>query len=148
MENGLFYRHEVKIEAPAEVVWDAFVDPENSSEFLFGCQLLSDWELGSSVKWEGNEDGAIYAQGIVVTFDEYKELAFTVYDPDSKYNDAPENHLVARFTFEYADGITTLKIKQGDYSKVENGEQRHRDSSGWVTVFEDLKQMIEELEQE
>ena len=49
-----------KISAPAEVVWDALLNPDAVRQFMFGTTVSSDWHEGHSIKWSGTFQGKRY----------------------------------------------------------------------------------------
>lgn len=110
---------------------------------MFGCNVISDWQPGSSVTWRGAADDVAYVVGHVKVFNPHTELAFTVFDPSGKYADIPENYLTTRYILEEQEGGTMLSVSQGDYSKVDNGDERYKHNSSWEMVLNDMKSLLE-----
>ena len=52
------------------------------------------------------------------------------------------------YDLEEADGITTLHLTQGDYTKVANGDTRYaagyNDGQGWQPILDQIKAICEE----
>lgn len=57
MNNPLIITNSITINAPAEKVWDALVNPEQTKKYMFGCEAVSDWKPGSELLWKGNYEG-------------------------------------------------------------------------------------------
>ena len=143
MSEGKYFKFAIVIEAEPKVVWEALTNPIFTKIYMFGCEVVSDWKLWEPVEWKGAEDGIIYVKGILLDYEKEKKLSYTVFDPNAGYKDIPENYLTTTYLIEQSEGKTVLSISQGDYSKVENGEKRFKESIGWKMVLKGLKQMLE-----
>lgn len=49
MNNNLIARASITINAPAEKVWSALVNPEAIKQFMFGTNVATDWRAGSTI---------------------------------------------------------------------------------------------------
>ena len=147
---NLFIRNSIIINAPASKVWDALVNPEQTKKYMFGCETVSDWRVGSSLLWRGQYEGKdmVFVKGNVVDIKPERYLEYTVIDPNSTIEDIPENYLTITYELSEEKGNTLLKVTQGDYSKVADGEQRFKDSSnngeGWNPILVQIKKLVEE----
>ena len=140
----LFYKQTVFILAPVSKVWDALVNPQITPGYMFGCAVISDWTPGSNVAWKSITDNIEYVKGNLVTFNPEKELAFTVFDPNAGYVDAPVNYLTTRYQLSSMDAGTTVQVSQGDFSVVENGMKRFSETSiGWEMTLNSFKRLLE-----
>ncbi len=144
MSTPLFYKYSITIKADADKVWAARTNPEMTKQYMFGCEAITDWKVGSEVIWKDVSDGIIYVKGHVVKFEPNSVLAFTVFDPNGTYEDIPENYLTGEYRLSYSDGETTLDISQGDYSIVADGQKRYEDAAGgWDMTMQALKKLLE-----
>jgi uncharacterized protein YndB with AHSA1/START domain len=148
--SKLFVDKAIKIDAKASKVWDAITKRENTDEwaeeFSSGGPLFyidSTWELGSPVLWKG-QDGTTIVEGNVTAVERNKLLRFTVFDVRS-----PERPTVTEedgITFQLAEenGTTTLRVLQGDFSAMEDGE-KYRDITAktWDRVLPKVKELSE-----
>ena len=147
---SLFIRNNITINAPASKVWDALVNPELTKKYMFGCEAISDWSVGSPLIWKGLYEGKemIFVKGKVVDIKPEKFLAYTVIDPNSTIEDIPENYLTITYELSRENGKTLFKVSQGDYSKVADGDKRYKDSSnngeGWNPILAEIKKLVEE----
>ncbi|TAK56796.1 MAG: hypothetical protein EPO24_10650 [Bacteroidetes bacterium] len=145
MSNELFIKKTVTINAAAMQVWDALVNPEKTKQYMYGCEAISDWKVGSPLLWNGVADGKTitYVKGNIVSFDPGKRLQFTVFDPHGSYEDIPSNYLHVTYELFEDNGKTTLTVTQGDYSKVAEGEKRYQHSLKDWDIIQLLKEVAE-----
>ena len=146
---SLFIRNSITINAPASKVWDALVNPEQTKKYMFGSEALSDWKIGSPLLWKGQYEGKemVFVKGHVVDIKPERFLEYTVIDPNSTIEDIPENYLNITYELSPDNGNTVLKVTQGDYSKVAEGERRFKESSnngeGWNPILVEIKKLAE-----
>jgi len=146
---SLFIRNSITINAPAAKVWDALVNPEETKKYMFGCEALSDWRIGSPLLWKGLYEGKemIFVKGNIVDIKPERYLAYTVIDPNSTIEDIPENYLTITYELSQDNGKTLFKVSQGDYSTVADGERRFKESSnngeGWNPILVEIKKLVE-----
>jgi uncharacterized protein YndB with AHSA1/START domain len=143
---ALFTEDSIIINAPASKVWDALINPALTPKYMFGCEVVCNWNTGDLIEWKGAADGVVYVTGRLISFKPVEELAFTVFDPLATYPDVPENYLTATYALTPEDSSTHLKVTQGDYQIVADGEKRYQDTmdqGGWSGVLESLKEVVE-----
>ncbi|WP_339810762.1 SRPBCC domain-containing protein [uncultured Imperialibacter sp.] len=148
MPKEMTIKNTVTIAAPASKVWDALVNPEHTKKYMFGCEPITNWQPGSSIKWIGVFDGKEIeaVTGKVVSIDKGKSLAYTTFDPNGTYSDLPENHLVVTYSLVEKGGSTEFTVTQGDYSTVAEGQKRYDDTmneGGWAGILEQIKGIVE-----
>ncbi len=149
MQEGLFVKNDIIINASAEEVWDALVNPEKTKQYMFGCEALSDWKRGSKLIWKGQWEGKemVFVTGKVVDFQPCKYLAYTVFDPNGIIADIPENYLTVTYTLIETNGTTHFAITQGDYHTVAEGERRYQEAynkgEGWNPILQQIKKVVE-----
>jgi len=148
MEKELTIDGEIIIDAPVAKVWDALTKPEWTRQYMFGCDVISDWKPGSPVLWKGSWEGndMIFVKGFAVNVQPGKLIQYTVFDPNSSLKDIPENYLTVTYILSNEDGHTKLVVSQGDFSKVGEGERRYKESmdgGGWDNLLPKIKEVIE-----
>ena len=144
--ESLFIENDIWIDAPIEKVWDALINPEKTKEYMYTCEVISDWEIGSEVIWKGSQDGVVYVKGKLVALDAPNIFAFTTIDPNGDYLDIPENYLTVEYQLEEKDGQVHLRVTQGDYYQASDGKSRYDDTvkgGGWKPVLEAIKELVE-----
>lgn len=149
MAEPLIIKNSITINAPVATVWDALVNPEQTKQYMFGCETVSNWKPGSELLWKGVYEGneMVFVKGEILQIEPEKFLEYTTIDPNSDIDDTSENYL--RVTYELIpDGSQTiLNVTQGDYSTVAEGERRYQDSynngEGWNPILVEIKKLLE-----
>ena len=146
---SLVIKNSITIDAPAAKVCNALVNPEQTKKYMFGCEAVSEWRIGSPLLWKGQHEGKemVFVKGNVVDIKPERFLAYTVFDPLSTIEDIPENYLTVTYELKSENGKTALAVTQGDYAAVADGERRFKDSSnngeGWNPILVQIKKMVE-----
>jgi uncharacterized protein YndB with AHSA1/START domain len=143
--SELTIRKSIKVDAPVDTLWQVLTDSEYIRQYMFGCNAETDWKPGSPLLWRGAADGVVYVKGSVVRFEPPYTLEYTIFDPNSKIADVPENYLTMKCELKERDGSgSTLVITQGDFSTVEDGEERYRHSlDGDDSVLQGIRRLAE-----
>jgi uncharacterized protein YndB with AHSA1/START domain len=149
MSNKKFVSNSIEINADAESVWDALVNPDKTQIYMFGCRTVSDWQVGSKLDWtmihEGNEITPV--SGYILELEKNRRLKYSVIEPNASYPIILENHLDVLYTLEESNGITTLSVYQDGFERAANGEQRYLDvynnGDGWNPILIQIKNMLE-----
>ncbi len=82
---------ETEISASPAQVWSALTDPEQIKKYMFGSQVVTDWEQGSPIVWKGEYEGKKYEdKGEVVEIEPERRLKVTHFSPLSGREDTPE----------------------------------------------------------
>ena len=71
MDEKLFIENEIDINAPKEKVWNALTNPVETKKYMFGCEVISDLTVGSSMTWQGVLEGVtmVFVKGNVTEVD-------------------------------------------------------------------------------
>ena len=151
MEKQLIIENIITINAPAAKVWDALTNPEQTKKYMFGCETVSDWKIGSPLLWKGHYEGQdmIFVKGHIADMEAGKFLAYTTIDPNNPaMEDIPENYLTVTYALSEENGQTILTVTQGDYAAVADGEKRYNESynggEGWNPILVEIKKLVEE----
>jgi uncharacterized protein YndB with AHSA1/START domain len=149
MSTELNIVNSIDIFTPAATVWDALTNPEITKAYMFGCETVSEWEIGSELLWKGQYQGMdmIFVKGKILQLVPNQLLVYTVFDPNSTMPDIPENYLNVTYQLHQKNDHTTLTVTQGDYNKVAEGERRYQESwndgQGWNPILEEIKNICE-----
>ncbi len=139
----------ITIHAPVAKVWDALVNPAQTKQYMFGCETVSDWQVGSSLEWKGEHEGQemVFVKGNIIAIQPEKYLAYTTIDPHSDIDDASENYLKVTYQLTPENGHTVLTVTQGDYNTVAEGERRYQEAynngEGWNPILVEIKKLVE-----
>src|SRR6476660_9621111 len=101
--------HSIDIAAPPERVWEALTTSEQISEWFFGVDTDSDWQVGSTLVHRGEYQGRPYEdRGEILELDPPKRFVHTHWSPMSGLPDTRENEQRVTWTLEPVDDLTTL----------------------------------------
>jgi uncharacterized protein YndB with AHSA1/START domain len=146
----LVVKNVVEINAPAEKVWDTLLNPAKTKQYMFGCETVSDWKVGSPLLWEMIHEGKkmIPVKGIILESKPYSLFKYTVIDSFASYADIPENHLNVTYRLAEQNGKTTLTVLQDGFETAAEGENRYKDvynkGDGWNPILDQIKKIAEE----
>lgn len=142
-------QNSITISAPSSIVWKLLTNPEETKKYMFGCETVSEWTPGSDLLWKMIYEGKefIAVKGKVIAIQHGKYLAYTVFDPNADMEDIPENYLTVTYELTHQNDDTVLKVTQGDYAKVADGERRYKEAfnngEGWNPILVQIKQLAE-----
>jgi len=132
----------IMIHAPAKNVWDALTKPERVKKWQYGSDLLTDWQVGSDIRFQSEWEGNIYAQwGKVLEVVPYKLIRYTLFAPRPGKEDKAENYFVMSYVLTEEGSNTLLTIEQND-NQPESGVQESDDEDGQA-VLAALKSIVE-----
>lgn len=141
----LVVKKSFEIDAPASKVWEILTNPAFTKQYMFGCELLSDWKVGSPVLWKSSLDGKVYVKGNLVKIEPNKSLQFTVFDPHMGIPDISSNYAMVTYDLTSEGNGTKLSISQGDFAGMAEGEKRYAEANfGWDMIFIKLKELAEQ----
>ena len=149
MEKQLIVKNTISLNAPISVVWDALVNPNKTKIYMFGCETVSDWKVGSPLLWRMNYEGKemIPVKGFILEIEPYKILKYTVIDPTASYPDIPENYLNVTYELAEQNGETTFTVSQDGFETAAEGEKRYKDvynnGEGWNPILVQIKNLVE-----
>lgn len=135
MNESMIIKEEVFFKAKAEKVWDLLTNPVMTKQYMFGCEVISDWKVGSAIEWKGkteNGEEVIYVKGEILEYEAGKKVVSTMFDPNSDMKDIPENYVNLTYELEEKEEGTLLTLIQGDFTGAENAQKRYEESkAGW-----------------
>ncbi len=147
--HELYTRYSLDVAASPQALWAVLTEPKFTRQYLFGCEAITDWKVGSALLWRGQHEGKSmdFVTGHVVAFEPGQVLAYTTFDPHGGLADVPGNYVTVRCVLTALPaGGTRLDWSQGDFAKVQNGEARFADASkGGDGVLTQLKALAEAL---
>lgn len=150
MSKELTIENTITINAPAAKVWDALTNPEQTKKYMFGCEALSSWKVGSPLLWQAHYEGndVVFVKGSIISIHPNTILSYTTFDPQSKMEDIPENYLTVTYHLKETNGVTIFTVTQGDYSTVAEGERRYQEAynggEGWNPILVEIKKLVED----
>jgi uncharacterized protein YndB with AHSA1/START domain len=146
MAQELTVKKSISIKANVEKVWEALTSSEYTRQYMFGCDVVTDWKTGSLILWKGLADGkeVVFVKGNIVNIQPGKLLQYTAIDPNSTPEDASSIYTTVTYELTPEGEHTLLKVTQGDFSKISDGEERYNHTiNGWDFVLPKLKELLE-----
>ena len=133
---------ETTINASADKVWDALINPETIKKYMFGTTVISDWKEGSKIIWKGEWQGKKYEdKGKILIIEPKKQLQYSHFTPSPGVADVPENYHIVTIDLKEDDEHTIVTLVQDN-----NADEKIKDHSekNWKTMLASLKKLLEE----
>lgn len=146
MSDSMIIERVVPFNASPKQVWDLLTLPELTKQYMYGCEVLSDWEVGSSIRWKGlTEEGKeiIHVKGEITDIVIGERVSFTIFDPNVGLQDIPENYITLTYNLKVMPEGVELTILQSDLKGKENAEARYQESiAGWDMIIPVMQKML------
>ena len=140
MQTHFKIHYKTVINAPLEKVWDALTNPEIVKQYFFGTELLTNWEIGSDIVFQGEWEGQKYKDpGKVLEYSHNEKLAYSYLSNWSGKEDKPENYLWVCYEVKPIDKGTELTISQTNYDE----ERAKHSETNWASLIDGMKKIIE-----
>jgi len=146
--SKLFVDQSIEIDTSASKVWEVLTAREFTAEWVpefnggSPFHIESEWKPGSPVFWK-DQSGKTIVEGNVTALEPGQLLRFTVFDVRSERPPVAEEDGIT-YQFSERDGKTMLRVLQGDFSSMPQGEN-FRDMSAeiWGHVLPKVKALAE-----
>ncbi len=105
----------INFKAPIQKVWDALTKPEMVKQWQYGSDLITDWKVGSEIRFRTEWEGKVFEQwGKVLDIIPQQLIRYSLFAPRPGLEDKPENYFIMNYKLtEEGDGIK-LEIIQED----------------------------------
>src|SRR5688572_18686832 len=125
----------IKIDAPVDKVWRVFTDA--TVTIKLGGAYITDWKVGSSFGWKG-QDGEMYTNGVILKIEKEKLIEHNLFDHEQKVLS------VITYRFVDDDHQTTLHVQEK--LNYEPTEKLYQDAlAGWDFALASVKKVAEEI---
>jgi uncharacterized protein YndB with AHSA1/START domain len=132
---------EVTIDAARQDVWNALVTPSIIKEYMFGTEVLSDWEQGGQIAWKGEWEGKPYEdKGSILKIETDRLLQYSHYSPLSGAPDTPEHYHTVTYELSDMDNGTSVRLTQDNN---ENEVSAEHSAKMWQSMLDGLKSVVE-----
>jgi uncharacterized protein YndB with AHSA1/START domain len=132
---------EAVISATPAQVWLALTDPKMVKRYMFGTDVVSDWQQGSSIVWKGEYEGKAYEdKGTIVEIEAERRLRVTHFSPLSGLPDVPENYHTLTYELDKIGDKTHVWLIQDQNATQDEARQA---KSNWEMMLGGLKAVVE-----
>jgi len=129
------------IDVPASKVWEALTNPELIKRYMFGTDVITDWQVGSPITYRGEWEGKPFEdKGKVLEVKREKSLITTHWSPLSGVPDTPENYHTVAYQLSEKNGGTQVTITQ---DKNASEEEKEHSEKNWSMMLDGLKKLLE-----
>jgi uncharacterized protein YndB with AHSA1/START domain len=131
----------IAIHAPRLKVWEALTKPELITQYLFGTNVKTTWQVGSPIIYEGLWQGKSYQdKGVVMHFEPGKLLVTTYWSSMAGLADIPENYKTVRCDLTSEEIGTRLTLTQSNNA---SSEETIHTKDNWKMVLDGIKKLCE-----
>lgn len=142
--RGVVAAASILIDAPPAAVWDALVTPEIVKQYMFGTEVVSDWEQGGPILWKGVWKGKPYEdKGSIIRIEPERLLQYSHFSPLSGLDDVPANYHLVTYELSGDDDQTRVSLSQDN--NADEKAARHSVEM-WKSMLDGLKQVVEAAE--
>jgi uncharacterized protein YndB with AHSA1/START domain len=144
MTKDIIVTRSTLLNTHAARVWEILTHPMLTKQYMFNCEVCSDWQKGSHITWEGvYHDQLVFQKGEIIEIVPGRILTYTTFDPHAGVEDKPENYVLVSYKLVPINGhtelLTTLSNFGGDQVRAE-----HAASSWDFEVLPKLKAVAED----
>lgn len=132
---------EIEISASPAQVWAALTDPKLIKRYMFGSEVETDWQQGSSIVWKGEYEGKAYEdKGEIVEIETERRLKVTHFSPLSGQEDVPDNYHTLVYDLRRNGDKTHISLSQ-DKNATEGEAERAK--GNWEMMLGALRAVVE-----
>ena len=122
--SSFIAKAETIINTGIDKVWNALVNPEVITKYMFGAKVQSDWKKGSKITWKGEWQGKAYEdKGEILEIIPGRKLQYSHFSPLTGLEDKPENYHVVTIDLTEKDHQTRVSLSQDNNETAE--AQKH-----------------------
>jgi uncharacterized protein YndB with AHSA1/START domain len=105
----------LQLNAPIHKAWEAVTKPDLVKQWQFGSELITDWNVGSSIRFRTEWDGKVFEQwGHVLEVTLNSKIVYSLFAPRQGLEDKPENYFLMTYQLTEMNGSVKLEIIQED----------------------------------
>lgn len=141
MSANFIAKSSTTIDAPISKVWDALINPSVIKKYMFGTEVISDWNVNSPIIWQGIwKDKPYQDKGVILQIIPEQLLQYSHFSPLSGEADLPENYHTMTYHLKMQNNVTEILLTQDNNDSEE--EQQHSQQM-WDAMLVGLKKLLE-----
>jgi len=142
MDTAFTASKSIVINALPEKVWTALTDPEVVKQYMFGAEVVSDWQKGGPLVYKGVWEGKPYEdKGTILDIEPGKLLSATYFSALSGLEDKPENYNVVSYQLSpEPNNATKLTVTQTNNPTQEAASTAE---DNWGMTLAGIKELLE-----
>ena len=141
MDTNHLAKAAISINASTKKVWEALVDPKAIKQYMFGTNVVSDWQEGSPIVWKGEWKGKPYEdKGTILKLQPENTLEYSHFSPLSGQPDKPENYHTVTIALSKNGNLTDVTLTQDNNASE---EERAESQKNWEMMLSELKKFLE-----
>ena len=141
MNRELISESSITINTSSSRVWGALTRPELVKEYFFGAEIMTDWKVGSPIRFKDEFNGNKYEEkGVLLNVKPNTQLEYSHWSHFDGLPDEPENYRTWAFDLTEKNGITQLVVREDN---IPSEKQKKRSDEFWNDVLLKIKQLVE-----
>ncbi|PJJ09217.1 activator of Hsp90 ATPase-like protein [Flavobacterium sp. 1] len=131
----------ILINATKQKVWDALTKPELVKKWQYGSDLLTDWKVGSEIRFRVEWDNKVFEQwGKILEVIPNELIKYSLFFPRPDLEDKEENYFIMSYFISESENAVQLEIIKEDNRP---GAVEEKESTEENPVLIALKEIIE-----
>jgi uncharacterized protein YndB with AHSA1/START domain len=139
MKSDIKAQASINFHASIEQVWEALTNPEIIKQYFFGTNTITDWKVGSPIKFKGEWEGKSYEdKGTILEMQNNKLIKYDYWSSMSGIEDKPENYVIVSFQLSGEDENVMLTVLQ---ENIPDLKMKTHSEENWNMVLQGLKKL-------
>lgn len=142
MKSNIKAQASINIHATISNVWEALTNPEIIKKYFFGTNAITDWKVGSPIKFTGEWEGKSYTdKGTILAIQKNKLIKYDYWSSMSGIEDKPENYVIVTYQLSGEGENVNLSVLQ---ENIPDEKMKVHSEENWNKVLKGLKKVVEE----
>jgi len=142
MKSNIKAQVSIDIHATIPNVWEALTKPEIIKQYFFGTNTITDWKVGSPIKFKGEWEGKSYEdKGTIIEIQKNKLIKYNYWGSMSGIEDKPENYAIITYRLSENGENVNLSVMQ---ENIPDEKMKTHSEENWNKVLRGLKEVVEE----
>jgi len=129
MVNDLVVTRSVLVNATPERIWEALTHPGMTKQYLYNCEVHSDWKKGSELRWTGNYKGkSLDLRGRILEIVPGRLIRYARFDPMAEGDIFRQGEIYVTHEIipqgKKTKLLTTLEHFEGDENRAEHAAEQ------------------------